>query len=329
MNLQDKNTQVVGEVENENFRSGTVAIIGPANAGKSTLLNRIIGEKISIVSKKPNTTRNRIMGVKNLPDSQVVFVDSPGFVHGSKRSALGNLLEVTYKAVAGDADVVVWVLDGSQLVGKDDFIQRVVSDFGDRNLPPANFVVLNKVDCFSAKETLPLIDSFYKGLKSSPVDGFQTNLPEFFSLSAKTGEGVEEFLGLLSERLPKGPRLFPESVLTDQSDEDRAAELVREQLFRQLRQEVPYGTAVVLEKWQENDKEIKIFAKIIVERDSHKGLVIGKKGSRLVAIGKASRIQLSKIFGIPVHLKLFVSVEENWSRSEQGLEKVRVVGGEF
>ena len=326
MDLKNNNQS---DESSECLRSGTVAIIGPANAGKSTLLNRIIGEKISIVSKKPNTTRNRIMGVKNLADSQIVFIDSPGFVHGSKRSALGNLLEVTYKAVAGDADVVVWVVDGSQLVAKNELVEKVVSDFENRNLPAPDFVIFNKVDCFGAEETLPLIDCFAKCLHSSSLNDYSERLPEFFSLSAKTGDGVGEFLKLLSDRLPSGPRLFPVSVLTDQSDENRAAELVREQLFRQLRQEVPYGTAVVLEKWQESEKEIKIFAKIVVERDSHKGLVIGKKGSRLVSIGKASRIQLSKIFGVPVHLKLFVSVEENWSRSEQGLEKVRVVGGNF
>jgi len=308
------------EVNIEN--SGTIAIVGPANAGKSTLLNRMVGQKVSIVSAKANTTRNRILAVKNLESSQLIFIDSPGFVGNKKKSALGGLLEKTHQDVASGADLILWVVDCADIIKRKCSLEQVLAEFNRRGVPAPDVVALNKTDLFPPDQVLPVIAALSEEFSAKDESSLQ-----IVPVSALTGQSVDDLLSVLAEKLPEGPALFPLDTITDQSESARATELIREQLFRQLRQEIPYGTAVLLEKWQEEKGEIRIFAKIIVEQDSHKGMVIGKNGSRLASIGKASRTQLSRVFGVPVHLKLFVGVEKNWSQTEKGLEKLRVVGG--
>ncbi len=300
-------------------RSGTIAIIGPANAGKSTLLNRIVGEKVSIVSAKANTTRNRILAIKNLDKAQLIFIDSPGFVGNKKKSALGGMLERTHQDVASGTDLVLWVVDSAELINRKCTLDQTLAEFSKRGVPSPDVVALNKTDLFPPEKILPIISELDRKLSSKQT--------QIVPVSALTGESVENLLSLLDEKLPEGPALFPLDTVTDQTESSRATELIREQLFRQLRQEIPYGTAVLLEKWDEDDEAIRIHAKILVEQESHKGMVIGKAGSRLASIGKASRTQLSRVFGVPVHLKLFVGVEKNWSQTEKGLEKLRVAGG--
>lgn len=314
--------------EESSFRAGTIAILGPVNAGKSTLLNKIIGEKVTIVSSKPHTTRNRIACIENRENSQLVFFDTPGFLprrnsEKGQNSPFSEFLENSFQAANSEADIVVWMLDGASILKSTSWksakdLSRVVQDFKNNNLSLPKVIVINKIDVFEKEDILELILSLDKELKNENIN------VEFLPISAKTGDGVEQFLELLETKVPVGEAFYPDNLNSLQSLEQRASEIIREKLFLQLHQELPYGTAVVVEDVLEEKGKLKIFARIIVEKNSHKGVVIGKNGSRLVSIGKASRIELEKIFNKPIFLKLFVKVEESWRKTIQGLEKVEL-----
>ncbi|MCX8099783.1 MAG: GTPase Era [Geminicoccaceae bacterium] len=292
-------------------RCAFVALVGAPNVGKSSLLNRLVGTKVSIVSPKPQTTRRRIMGITVRGDTQLCFVDTPGIF-----AAAGKLekamVEAAWRA-AGDADLVVVVLDAKR--GLDSKSRAVIE--GLRGTGKPTLLAINKIDLVKPPALLPLT------AEANALLPFV----ETFYLSAETGEGVEELLASLEARAPAGPWLFPEDQLSDLSNRAMAAEITREKIFLQLREEVPYATTVETEQWVESldGKEIRIDQTIYVEKPGQKAIVIGKGGARLKAIGEAARADLEALLGARVHLFLFVKVREGWKEDperwrELGLE---------
>jgi GTP-binding protein Era len=276
------------------FRSGFASLVGRPNVGKSTLLNRILGHKVAIVSDKPQTTRHRIQGVLNRPDAQVVFVDTPG-IH-KPRTALGERLNVAAESAIGDVDVVVLVLDATQPLGRGD---RWVAD----RLPADAVVVVNKVDIAQPADVLEQLRA-----------AAELDLAEYFPLSARTGAGVAELVDHVVERLPPGPRLFPEDMVTDVPEAFRVAELVREQLLAVAREELPHSIATRVIEW---DWPL-IRCEILVERDSQKGIVIGHRGEVLKQVGTAVRSQLPD----GAYLELHVKVDKDWQRRPAALDRL-------
>src|SRR5450631_1874764 len=306
-------------------RSGVVALVGRPIVEKSTLLNRLVGEKVAIVSPKPQTTRTRILGVVNRPEGQVAFVDTPG-LHQPKGS-LGQAMVALAVGALSDVDVVVFVVEPT--LGKDGHTPEVTAD--NRRilerlsaLRKPRFLLLNKVDAVAKPPLLPLAE-LYRQLV--PFD-------ETFFISARTGEGVEEFLRAVLERLPLGPPLFPAEQFTDQSERVLAAELIREQVLHHCREEVPHASAVDIEVFDESDRAprpgaqgrlqglVRIAATIFVERESQKAIVIGKRGAMLKTIGTEARAALERMLGTHIYLSLRVKVELRWRDTERGLRRV-------
>lgn len=295
--------------ENE-FRSGYAAFIGRPNAGKSTLLNRIVGEKIAAVSNKPQTTRHKIQGIYTTDAGQAVFVDTPG-VHKP-----GHLLNRRMMAAVHDAllsvDVVVLIRDASVSTGNGDrFVFDLVKESGKKAV-----LVLNKIDKIKNKgELLPLIELYAQ----------EFEFAEIIPVSALKGEAVTELLDLIVKHLPEGEPIFKEDEMTDQSMRTIAAEMVREKILATTGQEIPYVTAVVTEKWDETDPErIVIYCAIYVERDSQKGIIIGKGGAKLKAIGTEARADIEKLLGRHIHLQLFVKVVADWRNRGGDLDEMGV-----
>ncbi|NNE94757.1 MAG: GTPase Era [Acidimicrobiales bacterium] len=288
-------TEADTEAEADGFRSGFVAMFGRPNTGKSTIVNKIVGEKVSITSNKAQTTRHQIRGVLTTPDAQVVFVDTPGV--GKPRTALGEKLNVTARQGRVDADVVCFVVDARSGYGRGD--AYLVENLD----PDQTVLVLNKIDGMepaAIAEQLTLV---------APL-GFSA----YFPVSGFTGAGLKPLVEHLIERLPEGPRWFPNHAITDVSDSQWVAELVREQLLRILRQELPHSVATRVVEWE--DKRIKV--EILVERESQKGIVIGKGGAVLKKVGTNVRKQLAPGY----HLELVVSVEPNWQHDPAGVERM-------
>jgi len=292
------------------FRSGYVALIGRPNAGKSTLLNRLVGEKIAAVSNKPQTTRFKIKGIVTRPDGQIVFVDTPG-VHKP-----GFLLNRRMMAAVHDAilsvDVVVLLRNASVSTGNGD---RFVLDLVRESEKPA-ILVLNKIDKVKNKNLLlPLIDFYSKECKFA----------EIIPVSALKGEAIETFLAQIVKHLPKGDPIFEEDELTDQPMRAIVAEMVREKILASTGEEIPYVTAVVTERWDESDPEqLRIYCAIYVERDSQKSIIIGKGGSKLKKIGTEARSDIENLLGRHVYLQLFVKVVEDWRNSGRELDEIGV-----
>ena len=276
------------------MRSGFVAVLGRPNVGKSTLVNRILGTKVSIVSDKPQTTRNQVRGVLNRPDAQVVFVDTPG-VH-KPRTLLGERLNEVSVAAVNDVDVVVFVIDATQPLGGGD---RFVAS----RLPADAVVVVNKVDLASREEVLAQLTAA-GGLERS----------EYFPVSAATGEGVDALVDALIARMPEGPQYYPPEMITDVPEAFWVGELVREQLLVVAREELPHSIACQVTEWEWP----RIRCEIIVERDSQKGIVIGKGGSVLKEVGIRVREQLPD----GAYLELFVKVDRDWQRHPKSLQRL-------
>lgn len=297
-------------VPEKTFHSGYAALIGRPNAGKSTLLNRVIGEKIAAVSNKPQTTRHRIQGIYTSENGQIVFVDTPG-VHKP-----GHLLNRRMMAAVHDAilsvDVVVLMRDASVSTGNGD---RFVFDLVKQSEKPA-ILVLNKIDKIKNKaEILPLIESYSK----------EYEFAEIMPISALKGEATEELLELIVKHLPPGEPIFSEDEITDQPMRSIVAEMVREKILRSTGEELPYVTAVVPEKWDESDPEqLRIYCAIYVERSSQKGIIIGKGGAKLKQIGTEARADIEKLLGRHVHLQLFVKVVEDWRNKESELDEMGI-----
>jgi len=295
----------------EEFRSGYAALIGRPNAGKSTLLNRLVGEKIAAVSNKPQTTRHRIKGVVTLPEGQIVFVDTPG-VHKP-----GHLLNRRMMAAVHDAilsvDVVVLMRDASVSTGNGD---RFVLDLVKRSEKPA-VLILNKIDKVREKgQLLPLIDMYRN----------EYDFAEIVPVSALKGDAVETMLHSLVKYLPIGDAIFSADELTDESVRTIAAEMVREKILRSTGEEIPYVTAVVTEVFDEetNPELVTIYCAIYVERASQKKIVIGKQGARIREIGTAAREDIEKLLEKKVFLKLFVKVVEDWRNRGRELDEIGV-----
>jgi GTP-binding protein Era len=288
-------------------RSGFVGIAGPPNVGKSTLLNRILGEKISITSPKPQTTRNRILGIAHRPQAQIIFVDTPG-VHGARKALNIRMVEAALTAL-DDMDVVLLVLDAA---APDPAAERLlVKKLGQLRRPVV--LALNKTDLVAKPALLALIARW------SQAVAFQALVP----VSAKTGDQLPALLEALEACLPEGPPLFPADAITDLPERFIAAEMIREKVFRFTGQEIPYSTAVTIEHFAEETRPalVKIFATIHVERDSQKGVVIGKGGAKLRQIGTAARSEIQRMLGARVYLKLLVRVQKNWSQDSRALRR--------
>lgn len=278
-------------------RSGMITLCGRPNVGKSTLTNALVGEKIAIVSNKPQTTRNRILAVLNREDCQYVFMDTPG-LH-KPRSRLGDyMVDVVRKSVA-DVDAVLLLVEPIANIGAPE--QELIDRIRDLNLPA--ILVINKIDTVPKEELLAVIQVY------SQAHEFQAILP----ISAKRREGVEELLGLLSHFLPEGPQLFPDDMVTDQPERQVCAEIVREKLLLFLDKEIPHGTAVEVTKFTERENGIiDLHVTIFCERDTHKGIIIGKQGAMLKKISTRAREDVERFMGTKVYLETWVKVKENW-----------------
>lgn len=289
------------------FKSGFVTIAGTPNAGKSTLLNRMLGEKISITSKKPQTTRNRILGVLHRPGVQMVFFDTPG-VFRARDQLNVRIVDEALSAV-GDADLILFVLDAAR---PDPNSERyLISRLQNQTKPVV--LALNKIDLIEKSSLLAVID------KWSKTHQFEAVVP----ISAMEGSQIETLIEAIIKILPQGPPYFPEDTLTDATERFIAAELIREQVFRMTGEEIPYASAVTVESFKEKDKGglIKIEATIHLERESQKGIVIGKNGSKLKQIGTRSREQIERLLGTRVYLKLFVRVQKNWRKDTRAIRR--------
>lgn len=297
-------------MSSENFRSGYVALIGRPNAGKSTLLNFLVGEKIAAVSNKPQTTRHKIKGIVTLEDAQIVFIDTPG-VHKPGYLLNRRMMSAVHDAILS-VDVVVLMRDASVSTGNGD---RFVLDLVKQAEKPA-VLVLNKIDKVrDKKELLPLIE-FY----SNEYD-FQEIVP----ISALKGEAIDNLLKQIAKHLPEGEPIFAEDELTDQSMRTLVAELVREKILQTTGDEIPYVTAVVTEKYDESDPNVtRIHCAIFVERSSQKGIIIGKGGIKLKKIGTEARVDIEKLLGKKVFLQLFVKVVEDWRNRGQDLDEIGI-----
>jgi GTP-binding protein Era len=278
------------------FKSGFVAVVGRPNAGKSTLVNALVGSKVSIVTPVPQTTRNRILGIANPPGAQVILMDTPG-VHKPLSQLNAQMMNFVRQALA-DRDLAVLIVDASERFGKgDEFVIQLLKEY-----TPRTILALNKIDRVHKPDLLPLIDRYSK----------LYDFEEIFPISARQGDGLEGFLPAIIKALPEGPQYFPSDEYTDQPERFLASEIIREQIIRQTKQEMPYVTAVLLDKFEEGETITRLYATIVVEKDSQKPIVIGHGGLRLKEIGTEARKELEKLFPPKVFLELFVKVEPNW-----------------
>jgi len=289
------------------FRSGFVAVIGRPNTGKSTLVNALVGRKVAIVSDKPQTTRRGVRAVLSSDDYQVVFTDTPGF--HKPRTLLGSRLNDLVGEATQGVDAVVQVVDARAGVGRGDafVFERQLGDIGG-----PRFCAVNKIDLLHNREEVPQLEA------AAALGAWDEIVP----VSAKTGRGVGVLLDLLVERLPEGPAHYPTDTVTDQALEVRVAEIVREKALAVTRQEVPHSIAVVVEELEESDSLTKIHASLIVERDSQKGIVIGKGGGTLQTIGSRAREEIERALGHKVFLDLHVKVLKEWQRDPKALQRL-------
>ena len=285
------------------FKSGFIGIVGRPNAGKSTLFNAIIGEKISIIADKPQTTRNKIMGVKNLPGAQLVFLDTPG-MHKAK-TPLNRAMVQTAQEALNDADLLLMLVEANTDVQAHDLF--LIENLAEIKVPV--FLIINKIDLIEKKMLLPLIDK-YRNLY---------DYQEIFLVSALNGEGLDDLLQTVKENLPEGPQYYAEDTFTDATERFIAAEFIREKIMLLTKQEVPYASAVEIDQFKEDEakKLIRISATINVEKESQKAIMIGKKGSMLKQIGTQARMEMEKLFGSKVFLELFVRVKKDWTSSDK------------
>jgi len=287
------------------FRSGVVALIGPPNAGKSTLLNKVLGEKVAIVSPKPQTTRNRITGILSEEDAQIVFLDTPG-IHRTRGKLNKFMLDAAWDALAG-ADAVLIMLDAQLYTGKPHLLDReftpLVKRLTQTGLPL--LIVANKVDRVRAKgDLLPFLARC----------GELCPEVEIHPVSARTGDGVDALLGRVKEILPAGLPLYPDDQLSTLPMRFMAAEIIREKLFLNLNQELPYNLAVEIDIWEEREENLTcVGATIYTARDSHKGIIIGKQGRNLKKVGQEARKELKELVGTKIHLELWVKVKQRWT----------------
>lgn len=291
------------------FHSGYVAIVGAPNVGKSTLLNALLGEKLSIVTDKPQTTRHRILGILNRKGAQILFLDTPG-IHSSEKLLNEKIVETALQAM-GDADVVLHLIPPkARFSDHDRQIARHAKDTGKPYL-----VLINKIDQVGKESLLPLIQKVQEELAPE----------EIVPISALKCDGLSRVVDLLVARLPEGPAYFPEDQYTEHDLRFLSAEIVREKVMQLLYQELPYSVATQVEEFKEDEDIPRIHVAIIVEKDSQKGIVIGNKGAMIKKIGQMARKDIEEMVGRQVYLELFVKVVENWSKSERRLKELGII----
>jgi GTP-binding protein Era len=292
----------------EPFRSGYIAIVGRPNVGKSTLLNQLLGEKVAIVSPKPQTTRNRITGIKTTASSQVVFLDTPG-IHQARSLMHRRMVDIAL-ATLHEVDGVLWLLDAHERIGPED--ERIAETL--RGVKNPVFALLNKIDLVSKGKLLPLIQRCSELLPDK----------EIVPISALKGNNLPLLLELIEKGLPEGPKFFPEGEFTDQSERFIAAEFIREKIFLLTREEIPYGTGVSIDEFTEKEEKnlIVIKATIHTERDSHKPILIGKRGAMLKEIGTKAREDLEALLGCKIFLELFIRVDRGWTQDPNALTEL-------
>lgn len=293
-----------------NTRFGIVALTGRPNAGKSTLLNRILGQKVSIVSAKPQTTRNRIVGILNDERGQIAILDTPG-IHKPLHRLNVRMMDHVRSALT-EADVVALIVDATEPFGKgDQYVIDLLRQEKEQNPDAKWFVLLNKIDLVKKSRLLPLIEQYH---------GFGI-FDEIVPISASKGEGIDALVALLFESMEAGEALYPKEEYTTQPERFFAAEIVREKVLRHTSEELPYTTAVNVERFEEEEEQnlIRIWATIYVERDSQKGIVVGKQGSMIKRIGTEARQELESVLGAKVFLDLHVAVHERWREDERFL----------
>jgi GTP-binding protein Era len=293
------------------MKSGFVSIIGRPNAGKSTLLNALTGEKLAIVTPKPQTTRNRITGIVNLkrkgarPASQIVFVDTPG-VHTAGDKLNKRMMQEVYDALEG-CDLLLYIVDAAERSIKDEqFTLELV-----KRQKARCFLLLNKVDVIEKAKLLPMIGEWSK----------RHAFAEIIPISASKGVGLDDLLNSVVKALPEGPKYFPDDQITDQPERFIVAELIREAVLMETHEEVPYSTSVLVESYEELPKLTRIHAAIYCERDGQKAIIIGKQGQMLKAIGTRARKEIERLLGTKVYLELFVKVKANWRDSAQFIDE--------
>ena len=290
------------------FHSGFVTIVGRPNVGKSTLMNALVGEKVAIVSNRPQTTRNRIMGVMTRPECQIVFLDTPG-IH-NPRTRLGEYMMQSVRDAMDGMDGMLVLVDATQ-VGEQD--RKIVQEMSSRKVP--KILALNKIDLLPKEKLLALMESFA-----------QCGYDEIIPISAKTGDGVEELAEALMAKLPEGPKYFPDDMMTDQPERQICAEMIREKALLHLRDEVPHGIGVeMMAMNKESDDFMEIHATIYCEREAHKGIIIGKHGAMLQLIGSEARRDIEQLLGLHVNLKLWVKVRPDWRNR---MDDLRTLGYE-
>jgi len=291
------------------FLSGFIAIIGPPNVGKSTLLNRLLGQKIAITSPRPQTTRNRILGIYNGDDCQMVFIDTPG-IHQT-RSLFQKSMVRSAKASLGEVDIILLVVGLDEGTNNDEL--NVIVRLLKKTAKPA-ILAINKIDLIKKENLLPVIDSYNK------LHRFDSIIP----ISALCGDGLENLREELKKRLYPGPQFFPPDMLTDRSEEFLIAEIIREKIYYETREELPYSSAVVVERLEEDNERnlLTVMAVIYVEKASQKGMIIGKDGRMIKRIGRNARMEIERIFSLKVYLELFVRVEKKWSSDTRSLRRL-------
>ena len=287
---------------NENFKSGFVAIIGRPNVGKSTLMNHLIGQKIAITSKKPQTTRNRIQTVYTCDEGQIVFLDTPG-IHKAKNK-LGEYMVQVAERTLKEVDAIMWLVEPSTFIGAGE--RHIAEQLQGIGVPV--ILIINKIDTVSKEEILPAIDTYRK----------VCDFAEIIPCSALRGQNTQDIIGCILKYLPYGPMFYDEDTVTDQPQRQIVAEIIREKALYALNEEIPHGIAVVIDQMKDrpNGKIVDIDATIICERDSHKGIIIGKGGQMLKRIGTSARIEIENLMDTKVNLKLWVKVRKEWRDSE-------------
>ena len=289
------------------FKSGFIAIAGRPNVGKSTLLNAIVGEKLAITSRKPQTTRNRITGILNRDDGQFIFLDTPG-IHDARTPLNRSMVKAAVSAF-GEVDLILLLVEADR--GYDPGDGLILDRLQAVAVPV--FLVVNKIDLVEKPKLLPLIDRF-RGLR---------DFREIVPVSAATGDGVGLLLERIRDAMPEGPKLFPDDLFTDQSERFIAAEIVREKILQLTHREIPYATAVTVDSFKEDEEKnrIRITATITVEKDSQKGILIGKGGRMLKEIGMQSRLEMERFFAAKIFLELFVRVRKDWTKDPRWLKE--------
>ncbi len=294
-------------MKNEVFRCGYVALIGRPNVGKSTLMNHLVGQKLSITSRKPQTTRHRILGIKTTEHAQIIYVDTPG-IHQHARRAVNRYMNRTASSVIADVHVVVFLVEALKWTDEDEIVLSVL-----KKVPVPVILAVNKVDRIKRKdELLPYLQEMSRKM----------NFAAILPVSALAGTNLKQLEEVIVRHLDISGPYYPEDQLTDRSSRFLAAEIIREKLMRSLGQELPYALTVEIEKFEEQANLYRINALIWVERDNQKAIVIGEKGQRLKKIGKQARLDMQKLFDRKIYLELWVKVKEGWSDDERALSSL-------